>query len=409
MSDPTRATTSASTTATTSDPSSATTSNPTSAPASEPDDAATPPRRPRVAVVFGGRSSEHAVSCMTAAGVLRALDREQWDVVPVGIARDGRWVLAADDPAALEARDGTLPEVSTDGPGVLVPTSTGDRALLTLRPGEVPATLGQVDVVLPLLHGPFGEDGTLQGLLELGDVPYVGSGVLASAAGMDKHYMKVLLAGHGLPVGPYVVILPRQWESDPDTALAAAGELALPLFVKPARAGSSMGITRVDRLDDLPAAVEAARRHDPKVVVESGIVGRELECGVLQDLDGTPRASELGEVEVVSGHAFYDFEAKYAGTDDVRLSCPADVPASAREAVQAMALKAFEVMGCEGLARVDVFLTPDGGVVVNEINTMPGFTPHSMYPRMWAATGVTYPELVDRLLRLALARPTGLR
>lgn len=376
---------------------------------SEPTTDPAPRRRPRVAVVFGGRSSEHAVSCMTAAGVLRALDREQWDVVPVGIARDGRWVLAPDDPSALEARDGTLPEVSTQGPGVLVPTSTGDRSLLTLRPGEVPATLGQVDVVLPLLHGAFGEDGTLQGLLELGDVPYVGSGVLASAVGMDKHYMKVLLAGHGLPVGPYVVIAPRQWERDPDAALAAAGALGVPLFVKPARAGSSSGITRVERLADLPAAVEVARRIDPKVVVEAAVVGRELECGVLQDLDGTPRASELGEVEVVSGHSFYDFEAKYAGTGDVRLTCPADVPASAREAVQAVALEAFAALGCEGLARVDVFWTPGGEVVVNEVNTMPGFTPHSMYPRMWAATGVPYPELVDRLLRLALARPTGLR
>ncbi len=375
---------------------------------SEPTRDPSPPRRPRVAVVFGGRSSEHAVSCMTAAGVLRALDREQWDVVPIGISRDGRWVLAADDPAALEARGGTLPEVSTDGPGVVVPLSTDDRSLTSLRPGEVPRALGQVDVVLPLLHGPFGEDGTLQGLLELGDVPYVGSGVLASAAGMDKHYMKVLLAGHGLRIGPYVVIAPRQWERDPDTALAAAADLGLPLFVKPARGGSSVGITRVDRLPDLPAAVEAARLHDPKVVVEAAISGRELECGVLQDVDGTPRASELGEVVMVS-ERFYDFEAKYSGSDDARLTCPADVPTAVRDAVQAVALKAFEVMGCEGLARVDVFWTTGGEVVVNEINTMPGFTPHSMYPRMWAQTGVPYPELVDRLLRLALARPTGLR
>ena len=368
-----------------------------------------PQRKQRVAVVFGGRSSEHAVSCMTAAGVLRALDRERYDVVPVGIAQDGRWVLAADDAAALEAHGAELPSVDGAGPGVLVPTSTSDRSLVALRPGEVPTTLGDVDVVFPLLHGPFGEDGTIQGLLELGDMPYVGSGVLASAAGMDKHYMKVLLAGHGLPVGPYAVVTDRQWRTDPEAALATLEPLGLPLFVKPARAGSSIGISRVDDRADLRAAIEEARRHDPKVVVEAGISGRELECGVLQDLDGTPRASELGEIEVVSGHAFYDFEAKYVAESDVRLSCPADVPPAVRDRVQELAVRSFEVMGCEGLARVDVFLTDDGEVVVNEINTMPGFTPHSMYPRMWAASGVDYPALVDRLLQLALRRPTGLR
>jgi D-alanine-D-alanine ligase len=367
------------------------------------------PHKPRVAVVFGGRSSEHAVSCMTAAGVLRALDRDRYDVVPVGIATDGRWVLADDDPDVLEARDRSLPSVDTTGPGVLVPTSTSDRTLRALRPGEVPSTLGEVDVVFPLLHGPFGEDGTLQGLLELGDVPYVGSGVLASAASMDKHYMKVLLAGHGLPVGPYEVVTPRQWETDPQAVLDRLAGLALPVFVKPARAGSSMGITRVEDAAGLPAAIEAARQHDPKVVVEAGIVGRELECGVLQDLDGTPRASELGEIQVVSGHTFYDFEAKYVDEGDVRLTTPADVPASVRERVQELAVAAFEVMGCEGLARVDVFLTSDGDVVVNELNTMPGFTPHSMFPRMWAASGVDYPALVDRLIQLALTRRTGLR
>ncbi|GAA4345276.1 D-alanine--D-alanine ligase family protein [Angustibacter luteus] len=359
--------------------------------------------------MFGGRSSEHAISCMTAAGVLRALDRDRYDVVPVGIAQDGRWVLAADDPAALEAHGHELPEVDTSGPGVVVPTSTTDRALVALRPGEVPATLGDVDVVFPLLHGPFGEDGTLQGLLELGDVPYVGSGVLASAAGMDKHYMKVLLAGHGLPIGPYEVITPRQWVGDRDAVLERVQRLGFPLFVKPARAGSSMGVSKVDDVAGLVPAIEAAREHDPKVVVEAAIVGRELECGVLQDLDGTPRASALGEIEVVSGHAFYDFEAKYIDSGNVRLSAPADVPDDVRDRVQELSVQAFDVMGCEGLARVDVFWTSDGDVVVNEINTMPGFTPHSMYPQLWAVSGVDYPALVDRLIQLALRRPTGLR
>lgn len=367
------------------------------------------PRKPRVAVVFGGRSSEHAVSCMTAAGVLRAIDRDRYDVLPVGIAPDGRWVLAADNPTALEAHGAQLPSVDESGPGVVVPVRTSDRSLTTLRPGELPTTLGEVDVVLPLLHGPFGEDGTIQGLLELGDMPYVGSGVLASAASMDKHYMKVALAGHGLPIGRYVVILPRQWAADPESAMESVAALGFPLFVKPARAGSSMGIAKVADAAGLRAAIDAARRHDPKVVVEAAIVGRELECGVLQDLDGTPRASELGEIEVLAGHDFYDFAAKYVDEAGVRLTCPADVPASVRSRVQDLAVRAFEAMGCEGLARVDVFWTPDGEVVVNEINTMPGFTPHSMYPRMWAATGVDYPALIDRLLQLALTRPAGLR
>jgi D-alanine-D-alanine ligase len=375
--------------------------------------------RPRVAVVFGGRSSEHAISCLTAAGVLRAIDRRRYDVVPVGIAPDGRWVLVADDPQALEVRAGRLPRVDPSGPAVMVPTNTSDRALVSLEPGKASRALGDVDVVFPLLHGPFGEDGTLQGLLELGDVPYVGSGVLASAASMDKHYMKVLLAGHGVPIGPYQVVTARQWEHERTAVLSRLRGLGPVLFVKPARAGSSIGIGRVDldahpEADDsgddrLAAAVERAQLHDPKVVVEAAIAGRELECGVLQDLDGTPRASELGEIELGAGHDFYDFEAKYVAEDGVRLSTPAAVPADVRARVQRLAVEAFEVMGCEGLARVDVFYTSSGDVVVNEINTMPGFTAHSMYPRMWEASGVDYPTLVDRLIRLALGRRTGLR
>jgi D-alanine-D-alanine ligase len=368
--------------------------------------------RPRVAVVFGGRSSEHAISCLTAAGVLRAIDRDRYDVVPVGITTDGRWVLAEDDPKALESVGDQLPAVDPSGAGVVVPLSTSDRTLIGLAAGQVPRALGRVDVVLPLLHGPFGEDGTLQGLLELGDVPYVGSGVLASAASMDKHYMKVLLAGHGLPVGPYRVVTPRAWERGRSQVLDDLRGLGFPVFVKPARAGSSIGITRVDAAGGVPglvAAVEQARTHDPKVVVEAAIAGRELECGVLQDLDGTARASELGEIEVGAGRQFYDFSAKYIDEGAVRLSTPADVPERIRGRVQELAVRAFEVMGCEGLARVDVFYTPSGEVVINELNTMPGFTAHSMYPRMWAASGVDYPALVDRLLRLALTRRTGLR
>ncbi len=366
--------------------------------------------RPRVAVVFGGRSSEHAVSCATAAGVLRAIDRDAYDVIPIGITREGQWVLAADEPSRFELTPGHVPEVTAEAAHVVLPMSTQETTLTVLEPGVAPRALGEVDVVFPLLHGPFGEDGTLQGLLELSDVRYVGSGVLASAAGMDKHYMKLVFTGHGLPVGPYAVITDRAWGADRAAALASCARLAYPLFVKPARAGSSMGITKVDRPDDLEAAVETAREHDPKVVVEQGIRGREIECAVLQGR-GTdaPRTSQVAEVAVHSNHAFYDFEAKYLAEADVDLSCPADVPAAVSAEVRRLAGLAFESLGCEGLARVDCFYTDDGGVVVNEINTMPGFTPHSMYPQMWAASGLAYPDLIDELIALALERRVGLR
>ncbi|MFC8733427.1 D-alanine--D-alanine ligase family protein [Luteimicrobium sp. NPDC057192] len=368
-------------------------------------------RKPRVMVLFGGRSGEHAISCATAAGVLRAIDRDRYDVVPVGITRDGRWVVAADEPERWEITAGRLPEVVASDGEVVVPLSVGDRRLRVLDALEPPRELGEVDVVFPLLHGPFGEDGTLQGLFELADLHYVGAGVLASAVGMDKHYMKLVLAGQGIPVAPYTVVQPGEWDRDPAGVRARVEPLGLPLFVKPARAGSSLGISRVDDLDDLPAALAEARRHDPKVLVESGVDGREIECAVLGGRDGDrPRASLPGEIAVTGEtHAFYDFEAKYLDEASVELSCPADLPDDVTERVRDVAVRTFEAIGAEGLSRVDVFVTSDGGVVVNEINTMPGFTPLSMYPRMWAASGLDYPELVDELVQLALERPTGLR
>jgi len=370
------------------------------------------PRKTRVALLFGGRSGEHAISASTAAGVLRAIDRDRYDVVPVGITREGRWVIAADDPERWQIADGRLPEVTADtGAEVVLSLTQGERTLRVLEPGQVPALLGEVDVVFPLLHGPFGEDGTVQGLLELADVHYVGAGVLASAVGMDKHFMKLVLAGQGLAVGPYVVIRPRDWERDRAACVAAVEPLGLPLFVKPARAGSSLGITRVDDLADLPAAVETARAHDPKVIVEAGIDGREIECAVLGGRDGeAARASLPGEIVVDhDSHAFYDFEAKYLDEAHVDLRCPADLPQHVIDEIRDVAVRTFEAVEAEGLSRVDVFVTPDERVVVNEINTMPGFTPFSMYPRMWEASGVSYPELVDELIQLALRRPTGLR
>jgi D-alanine-D-alanine ligase len=368
------------------------------------------PRRTRVALVFGGRSSEHAVSCATAASVLEALDRDRYDVVPVGIAKDGHWVLAPDDPEALRLSPGHVPEVDTEAASVIVPTSATDRTLVVHEAGQPPRTLGEVDVVFPLLHGPFGEDGTIQGLLDLADVRYVGSGVTASAVMMDKHVMKVVLASAGLPVGPYTVITDKEWRRDKAAAMDAVHALTWPVFVKPARAGSSMGITKVSDPEALEAAIEAAREHDPKVVVEAAVFGREIECGVLEGHGTDPtRTSELGECIVVQNHEFYDFEAKYLAEGDVRLETPADVPQRVADEIRGMAARAFDVAGCEGLARVDFFLTEAGDVLVNEVNTMPGFTPHSMYPRMWAASGMSYPELIDELVALALERRTGLR
>jgi D-alanine-D-alanine ligase len=361
-------------------------------------------------VVFGGRSSEHAVSCVSAGSVLQAIDRDRYEVVPIGISRDGRWVLAADDPDRLAITEGRLPEVSANGSSVVLAGDPTSRDLVLREPGAVPRALGAVDVVFPLLHGPYGEDGTLQGLLELAGVPYVGSGVLASAAAMDKGHMKALLAAAGLPVGPYVVITPRQWREDPAAVRESVAALGFPVFVKPARAGSSVGITKVKAPADLDAAIEAAHAHDPRVVVEAAIEGREIECGVLEGQGGGgPEASVPAEVVVHGGHEFYDFEAKYLPDQGTELVVPAQLPDAVSTEIRTLACQAFDALTCEGLARVDFFVQPDGRVLVNEVNTMPGFTPLSMFPLMWKASGLDYPELVDRLITTALARPSGLR
>jgi D-alanine-D-alanine ligase len=368
------------------------------------------PRKPRVAVVFGGRSSEHAVSCSTAASVLSVIDRDKYDVVPIGITRGGKWVLEADDPVRLVLTAGHTPEVDASNRAVTLSGDPARSELVVSEPGEPPRTLAQVDVVFPLLHGPFGEDGTIQGMFEMAGVPYVGSGVLASAVGMDKAYMKTVLASAGLPVMPHVVVRPQEWEGDPSAVAESARSLDWPVFVKPARGGSSLGISRVDEPDDLTAAVELARELDPKVLIEAAAVGaREVECGVLDSLDDGATASPVAEIVSYGAHPFYDFEAKYLGEDGVDLRVPADLRPEQSEHIQRLAVAAFEAVGAEGLARVDFFVLHDGRLVVNEINTMPGFTPSSMYPRMWAAAGVTYHELVDRLIELALRRPIGLR
>ncbi|MCT9625090.1 D-alanine--D-alanine ligase [Pseudarthrobacter equi] len=367
--------------------------------------------KPRVAVLFGGRSSEHAVSCVTAAGVLGAINKDKYEVIPIGIAKSGQWVLASGDTAQWSLAGTALPEVAPSDQTVTLAEIGGEHQLIVAAPNEVPQELGTVDVVFPLLHGPFGEDGTIQGLLELSDTRYVGAGVLASAVGMDKHFMKVVFESAGLHVGPYVAVTDRQWQKDPEAVRKQVDRLGFPVFVKPARAGSSMGISKVDSLEGLAAAIEEARRHDLKLVIEAGIVGREIECAVLEGR-GTdaPRTSMPGEISVAGGgHEFYDFNAKYVEDDAASLSCPADIPDEAIARVRDLAAAAFDAVGAEGLSRVDFFYTPDGDLIINEINTMPGFTPKSMYPQMWAASGLGYADLIDELIHLALNRKTGLR
>lgn len=362
----------------------------------------------KVAVVFGGRSSEHAVSCVTAGSVLAAMNPARYEVIPIGITRSGRWVLVSDH-QQLSIESGRLPEVRENGTSVALSASASSRSLTLTEAGRVPVTLSEVDVVLPLLHGAYGEDGTLQGQLELAGVPYVGAGVLASAAGMDKAYTKLICAAQGLPTAPYQVVRQRDWKNDAATVVTGLQELGWPVFVKPARAGSSMGVSKATSLDELTASIALAFEHDPKVLVEAAVDGIEVECGVLESLDGNPPECSLpGVIRYSSDHQFYDFEAKYLGLGP-ELEIPPDLPLNVIDEVRSMAAAAFTAMECEGLARVDFFYTRDGRVLFNEINTMPGFTPVSAFPRMWQRSGLDYPALIDHLIQTALRRPTGLR
>jgi D-alanine-D-alanine ligase len=353
-----------------------------------------------VALVFGGRSSEHAISCATAGGILSAIDRDRFDVIPVGVTRDGAFVLVDDDPAALRLDPEALPEVVDNGTRVRFPESVLTRELTVVDTAGT-RTLGPVDVVFPILHGPFGEDGTLQGMLELTGLPYVGNGVLASALGMDKHFTKTVLEAAGIEVAPWVTITASGWARDEELWRSRSQALGLPVFVKPARAGSSVGVSRVDEWDELDAALAAAFAEDSKVLVEEAIVGREIECGVLSGrAGGLPRVSAAGEV-VVTGGGFYDFAAKYLDAPGVELVCPTELNEGEERELQRVAARAFEAIGASGLARIDFFLTPSG-LVLNEINTMPGFTPISMFPKCWLASGLSYPELITELIELGL-------
>jgi len=365
-------------------------------------------RKLRVAVLFGGRSTEHSISCITAGSVLAALDPLRYDVVPIGITREGRWVLASDDPATYQIQGGALPQVAASDASVVLAADPTAPELVVSEPGAVPRQLVDVDVVLPLLHGPYGEDGTIQGLLELAGIPYVGAGVLSSAVAMDKHYMKLVLQGGGLPDIPHVVVRPREWDEDPSAVRESVASLGFPVFVKPARGGSSIGISKVHDVGELDDAIELAQRSDPKVIVEAMVEGREIEVGVLEGIDGgAPEVSLAAEI-TVRDREFYDFDAKYLALD-TDIAVPASLTADVEAQIRRLAVMAFEALSCEGLARVDFFVTSAQRVLVNEVNTMPGFTPTSVFPRVWAASGLDYPALLDRLIQTALRRPTGLR
>ncbi len=406
-------------------------------------------RKIRVAVVFGGKGPEHAVSCMGGGNMLGAIDRDRYEVIPVGITREGNWVLAADEPGRLAISGGELPSVeAVAGPGgPIVPWAAQSAgALAASAPGQIPQLLGEVDVVLPILHGPFGEDGTIQGLLEMAGIRYVGAGVLASAVSMDKEYMKMIFAARGLPVGPHVVVRERDWpggrgrralgpdgktlgpdgetlSADRETlgpdgespqperkrVLDAIAELGWPLFVKPARGGSSIGTSRATDLAGLHAAIETARSYDPKVLVEAAIDGVEIECSVLEGLDGGPPDTSLpGQLLIEGGEEFWDFEAKYLDQAS-GMAIPAPIPAAARDEIRRLAAEAFDAVSCEGLARVDFFYTPAGQIVINEINTIPGLSPASYFQKMWEASGLPFGQLIDRLLQTALKKRPGLR
>ena len=379
----------------------------------------------RVGVLFGGRSGEHEVSLLSAASVIEAIDKKKYEVVPIGITKQGHWVtsgpaqqllhgkgagkhLRAGDPAAT-----TPAAVLAKGEGIIVPPEPLTAEKQSLTPLEESAAEGgraphaiAVDVIFPVLHGTFGEDGTIQGLLELADLAYVGAGVLGSACGMDKDVMKRLFAAARLPIVKHVTILRSEWERDPKGARRLMEKkLRYPVFVKPANLGSSVGISKVHGGRELAAAMEEAGAYDRKIVVEQGVGGvkgkaREIECSVLGN--DQPRASVAGEI--VPAQEFYDYNAKYLD-EGSKLLIPAKISAAQQKKVQQMAIAAFQAVDCAGLARVDFLMDPKSGkVYVNEINTMPGFTSISMYPKLWAATGIAYPELIDRLIQLGLER-----
>lgn len=348
----------------------------------------------KIAIIYGGRSSEHSVSCISAGAIMSHLDPEKYELYPIGITQQGTWTVGESDPEKLRSTNGIMPTVTLTKE-VSLAADPARRGQFRFADGSEHVT---VDVIFPVLHGLYGEDGTIQGLFELSGVPYVGTGVLSSACGMDKEYTKKLLAAEGLPVGKEVILRGEETLTQADCQL-----LGLPVYVKPARGGSSIGISRVTRWEDMDAALCEARQYDTKVIVESEIIGDEVECGVLEYPDGTVVASVPAQLVNTSvGHeGFYGFDAKYVD-GDVSAMIPAPLDDAATRLIQSLAREAFQALQCSGLARVDFFVTP-AGPVLNEVNTMPGFTPISMYPQVFAASGVPYAELLDTLIARALA------
>jgi len=354
----------------------------------------------RVAILFGGRSGEHEVSLQSAASVLAAIDRKKYEVLPVGITKQGRWV-AGDALDALPAEK--LAGILREGDPVIASADPQGPSLIPLNSSSaVRGNLtGKIDVVFPLLHGTFGEDGTVQGLLDLAGIPYVGAGVLASAAGMDKDVMKRLFRDAAIPVVEWITVLRNEWQTSPaPIKQSVQRKIGYPVFVKPANLGSSVGISKVRHAKELPAALDLAARYDRKILIEKGVDAREIECAVLGN--DKPEASVPGEI--VPANEFYDYEAKYI-REGSKLLIPAPLAKQQTRRVQQLALQAFKAIDCAGMARVDFLLDrKTGQIFVNEINTIPGFTSISMYPKLWEASGVPFPELVDRLIRLALER-----
>ncbi|MBI4727895.1 MAG: D-alanine--D-alanine ligase [Acidobacteria bacterium] len=356
-------------------------------------------RRVRVAILYGGRSAEHEISVLSARCVMEAIDRDRFEVVPIAITKAGRWLLPERGPGQLPRGAGALPGVEEAGRALALVRDPSGPALVPLdRPGEA---LGQVDVVFPLLHGPCGEDGTVQGLLELAGTPYVGAGVSASALGMDKELQKLVFSARGIPVARFSVVHERDWRGGDRAAIvdAAVAALGLPCFSKPANLGSSVGISKCRSPAELSAGIEEALGHDRKAIIEEAIEGRELECGVL----GNDRPEASGVGEIVAAREFYDYEAKYL-VEGSKTMIPAPVPPEVEAEVRRLALEAFRAIGCAGLARIDFFWVEGSRLVLNEINTMPGFTPISMYPKLWEAAGIGYSDLIGRLIDLGLER-----
>ena len=362
-------------------------------------------KKTTVVLLFGGRSSEHEISCVTAAGVLSAMDADRFEVIPVGITQAGATVLADEQVREFALTPGNMPQVSDNGTRIHWPESPESKTLTVTRANGSTVELGEIDVVFPVLHGPFGEDGTVQGMLDLLDVPYVGSGVLASALCMDKHYAKTVLHAAGIEVAPWRTVHANQIGESRDARRTLAQDVAktlgLPLFVKPARAGSSVGVSKVQSLDEFDAALDRAFAADSEVLIEGCIVGREIELAVLEGRDGVPRVSAVAGEIVITDREFYDYEAKYLGAAGVELQCPAELASADLTVLRKVASRAFLAVGCAGLARIDFFLTA-AGPVVNEINTMPGFTPISMFPTLWQHSGLSYEALVTELIDLAL-------